>query len=199
MTLYLVSRSTTAVVSLEQMKLHLRVDTDDDDDLILAIEQAAVEHIDGPDGSLQRAIVDQTWDLKLCGFSWYIEVPLPPLISIESVKYYDADGVLQTADDETYEAVNIGSKSPGRIILKSGSSWPAVYTQSEPVIVRFRAGYMDTGQSPAEPNVPKPIIAAIKLMAGTLYAHRETVVIGQTAVEVPFAAEWLLQSYKVYA
>lgn len=51
--------------------------------------------------------------------------------------------------------------------------------------------------SPPETNVPGPIKAAIKLMTGTLYQNREQVIIGQTAIEMPWAAEALLWPYRI--
>lgn len=40
--------------------------------------------------------------------------------------------------------------------------------------------------------------AAMLLLIGHWYANRESVVIGQTAVTVPFAVESLLQPYRIY-
>lgn len=197
--LHLVSRSTDLVVSLADLKKHLNVDFTDDDDLITAFGHAATEHIDGPDAMLQRAIADQTWDMKLDGFCSEIDIPLPPLLSVDSVKYYDEDGALQTASTSLYEVVNVGARTPGKIVLTDGSGWPSVNTQAEPAVIRFRAGYMNLGVSPAVANVPAPIVTAIKMMVGSLYEHRETIVVGQTAVVVPWSAAQLLEPYRVFA
>ncbi|EPY7018593.1 head-tail connector protein [Klebsiella michiganensis] len=40
--------------------------------------------------------------------------------------------------------------------------------------------------------------AAMLLLIGHWYEHRETVVVGQTAIEAPFAVEALLQPYRIY-
>lgn len=40
--------------------------------------------------------------------------------------------------------------------------------------------------------------AAMLLLIGHWYANRETVSVGQTAVEIPFAVESLLQPYRIY-
>lgn len=40
--------------------------------------------------------------------------------------------------------------------------------------------------------------AAMLLLIGHWYANRETVSVGQTSVEVPFAVESLLQPYRIY-
>lgn len=201
MPLYRVTAPATAVVSVADMKEHLREDGSGQDDLIEELIAAAVAHIDGGDGWLQRALIDQTWDLKLdrfpsCGF---IRIPLPPLIEVVHLKSIDADGVEQTFDDANYRVVGAGGKWPAKIYLVSGESWPTVASQwPEPIAVRFRAGYLDSSESPAVAAVPADIKAAIKLTVGHLYANRESVVIGQTAVELPMAAEALLARYRVY-
>lgn len=48
-------------------------------------------------------------------------------------------------------------------------------------------------------NVPAPIKAAILLMLGTLYENRETIVIGQSAVTLPWAAEALLAPFRIFS
>lgn len=198
--LYLVSRSTAAVVSTDEMKAHLRVDFDDDDDLIASFVDAVTQHLDGESGSLHRALVDQTWDVGLSWFDWKpLRLPLPPMIEVESVKYYDTSNVLQTLDESTYEAVGASGSKSAILRLAHGKSWPRVYPRAQPVMVRLRAGYMDMTVSPPVSVVPSPIKAAIKLMVGTLYANRETVIIGQTAIVIPWAAEALLQPFRCYS
>src|SRR6185369_8190715 len=94
--LYLIAAPESAVVSLDDMKEHLRVDADntDDDDVIDAFTAATTQHLDGRDGLLGRALIDQTWELRLSWFPCYglLRLPLPPLIEVVSVKYIDADG-----------------------------------------------------------------------------------------------------------
>lgn len=212
--LYLIEGPSVPVVSLSDMKKHLRVDHSDDDDLIEAITDACTRHIDGGEGKLGRALISQTWELRLNSFlrgfsgsgyhrsfrrNYSIELPLPPLLAVENIKYYDSDDVLQTASTDLYEVIGIGGLKPGFISLKKDQSWPTTFSRHEAVIVRFIAGYVDTSQSPAVGEVPAPIIAAIKLTAGTLYANRESMVIGQTAVELPWAAKALLDPYRVYS
>ena len=190
------------VISLDEMKQHLRVDFSDDDALIEAITAAATEEVDGIAG-IGRALMEQTWDLYLDGFYPNgclapITIPFPPLIEVESVKYFDDDNAQQTLPTSGYEVVGAGGHSPAELRLADGESWPSVYARAEPVIVRFRAGYVQTSASPQSGVVPWKIIAAIKMIAGTLYAQRETLVIGQSAVEIPWAAEKLLKNFRVY-
>lgn len=195
--LYLVGAPEVNVVSLAEMKAHLRVDHTDDDDLIEAMTEAVTQHLDGRDGKLGRALIDQTWELRMAWFPRVVSLRLPPLIEVEAVEYLDSNGARQTFAEANYLVTGAGDR--GHVHLAPGQCWPVLpYDRPECAIVRFRAGYLDGGVSPPEPNVPGPIKAAIKLMTGTLYQNRENVIVGQTAIEIPWAAEALLASYRVF-
>ena len=180
------------------MKSQSRVDFDDDDTLIEdVIIPAATLHVDGKDGWLQRALIDQTWDLHLPEFpASEITIPLPPLIEVVELVYRDEDGVEQTISPSNYSIDESGSNA--KLVRKSDYCWPTTDNEANPVRLRFRAGYVDTGNSPVSGEVPAPIKAGILLYGATLYANRETLVIGQSVVELPWAAEELLKRYRVY-
>lgn len=195
--MYPIAAPVSEVVSLEEMKAHLRVDFDDDDALIGAMISAVTQHLDGRDGDLGRALIDQTSELRMAWFPRVVRLPLPPFIEVEAIEYLDGSGARQTFAAEKYSVTGAGGR--GMVHLAPGQCWPTLpCDRPEPAIVRFRAGYLDGGVSPPEANVPAPIKAAIKLMAGTLYQNREHVVIGQTAIEIPWAADALLRPYRVY-
>lgn len=200
--LYLITAPTEDVVSRADMKKHLRVaaaDTDDDD-TIDAMRDAVVQYIDGRDGYLGRALADQTWELRMSWFPGgcdHIRIPLPPLIEVVSVKYIDTDGNEQPYDAANYHVTGAGDR--GTLRLRANKCWPTLGVGwPEPAIIRFRAGYIDSGNSPPTINVPAPIIAAIKLFTANLYENRQTIVVGQTAIELPWAAEALLRAYRVF-
>lgn len=216
MPLYPVTLPSQAVVSLDDMKKHLNVDWTDDDDYITALTEAATQHLDGRDGRLGRALASQTWDYALDRFlcqgryqSWgnygwrqtssRIEIPLAPLISVESVTYFDTDNVQQTVNPSTYTVLGIGGGGLGCIALNRGSVWPGIFCRPEGVVIRFTAGYLNTGDSPPSGSVPGPIIAAIKLFTATLYENRQNIVIGETVLEMPWAAEALIRPYRIFS
>lgn len=91
-----------------------------------------------------RAYYTQTREMVLD--SWpdkdYIDLPMPPLQSVTSVKYYDEDGTEYTFSTTYYDVTNTNVKSKGRITLKYGESWPTeVLRPSEPIIIRYVCGY----------------------------------------------------------
>lgn len=152
-------------VYLDEAKSHLRVEADvtDDDILIDAMIVAARRHCES---FLGRALITQTWDLYLDAFPdcGYIELPLPPLASVTTVKYKDSDGTLQTWDAANYIVDTVSE--PGRICLANSISWPTTYDEVQAVQIRFVCGY---GTASA---VPQNIKHAILLKLTDLFENR---------------------------
>lgn len=198
--LYLITAPTAVAVPLAEMKKHLRVeaDNDDDDEDIETYTEAVTQHLDGRDGILGRALCDQTWELRLSAFPCGpIRIPLPPLIEVLSIMYREENGVETEFDAENFHVTGVGDR--GQIHLRDGKSWPVIGSGwPEPVIVQFRCGYIDGSVSPPAANVPKPIVAAIKMKTADLYKNRESIIVGESAIELPWAAKALLAPYIVY-
>jgi len=172
MRLTLVTGPTVEPLHLDEAKNHLRVESDStaDDALIQACVIAARETIEG---QLGRCLVAQTFDGVLDRFPREIELtmPRPPLRSVTHVKYYDADGTLQTWASSKYQvsAPDGPTARSGRIVPVTGETWPlARVDQIDNVQIRFVAGYGTDWNS-----VPQAIRAAVLLMVGELYERRE--------------------------
>lgn len=181
-------------LTLAEVKLYLRVDQSDEDDTILRCINAARGYADGPDGFLQRALIDQTWELTLDAFPLReVRIPLPPLIEIVNVFYDDGGGVQQILGPGSYsvDAVN----EPGWIVPIG--AWPATFQGINAVRIRFRAGYVNAGFSPPVGDVPDDIKQAMLLYAGTMYDERATHIVGQSVTAAPWSAEQLLRRRRV--
>lgn len=148
---------------------------------------------DRAEAATGRRIITQTWDLVLDAFpdADYIEIPHPPLQSIESVKYRDATGTLQTWDASNYvvEAPAGPRCRRGKLTLAFGVSWPSTYGQAGDVTIQFICGYGDAD------NVPALLKAAMLLDVATLYEHRENIVTGTIVAELPATARQIYRSY----
>jgi uncharacterized phiE125 gp8 family phage protein len=196
MPLQLVAAPATYPVTLEEARLHLKLDAEgspaahDDDDLVNSLIAACSLRLDGRDGELQRCLVTQTWDLVLDRFPTLgIKIPLPPLQSIASLTYLDTAGDEQTLVEDTDFTVDAVSQ-PGWV-WPGIAGWPATFDGINTVTLRFVAGYG------AAAVVPAPIKAALKLMIGTLYANREDVIVGTTAMELPGGIDRILSTYRI--
>jgi uncharacterized phiE125 gp8 family phage protein len=178
------------VVSVEQAKQHIRMDSDDHDLLIGAFIDAATSHIDGPDGWLGRAIGVQTLEAGLDGFVYDpISLPYPPALAVERIVYDDISGIERVLDPATYEFRG------GVIGSAWGKSWPSTRAYrgaSRSVRITYRAGYE---------IVPAPIIVAILMMVADMFRFRTTASDSSMATSVipmSVGVDTLLQPFRVY-
>lgn len=125
-----------------------------------------------------RAFVTQTLRLTMDGFppsrpgdpmgaESVIRLPRPPIQSVTSIVYLDAQGVEQTL--ATTEYLVDARSLPARIVPAYGKSWPSIYDQINALTVTYIAGYG------AAADVPDELKLAIKLMAAHWYNNREEV------------------------
>lgn len=173
-------------VTLEQVKAHLRVDSNDENTLIAALVSAAVSHLDGWSGILGRCLVSQTWRQDFCSFA-NLKLPFPNVQSVV-IAYTDQNGVPQTVAGTNYHIVNEHCGS--RIMLAEGGAFPAAANQPDAVRVTFVAGY---GAADA---VPAGLKVAILLHIGHLYANREAVSVGLSAAGLPFGYDALVAPHR---
>jgi uncharacterized phiE125 gp8 family phage protein len=180
MNLIVIAEPATEPVSTETAKTHLRVDGAADDVLIDGYLITAREVCEG---LARRAFITQT--LALVFDAWPavpLEFPRPPLISVTSVKYKDADGVEHTMSSGDY----IVDARTGRMTLADGASWPSVklYPISA-ITITFSAGYG------TEANVPKKYKTAILMLTAHWYENRE--VVSDMVREIPMGVRTLLK------
>ncbi len=185
----LVQGSITAEpVSLAEAKMHLRVDDDStsEDALILALVRAAREWVEN---YCRRSLVSRTITLRMDCFPGEILLPRGPVSSVTSVQYVDADGATQTVTASDYQTDLYSVVA--RILPVLGVVWPQVKNGAvNSVIVTYVAGYATATE------LPRSIKAAMLLIVGHLFEHREQV--GPAGmVEVPFAVKALLAPFEV--
>lgn len=159
---------------------------------IEALTEAAVTMLDGPNGRLGRCLLEQTWKQTIdYNFPAVIELRLPPISAVGSIKYYDDDGALQTLSAGLYRVNGQGSWLT-EIAPAYGESWPTVRYQRATIEVTFTAGYGD-----ALADVPPPILQAIRMLTWHWYDNRSAVERTQFA-EMPFGVRSLLAPYRVF-
>lgn len=172
-----------AVVDAATVMSHLRVSDAGEQTIIESYRDAATRMCEQHTG---YAIGQQRWRLSLPAFSGSsIRIPLPPLVSVQSVKYYDLNGVIQTVDTSAYYVDP--NRLLGEVTIKPGMSWPVVLGRSDAVMIDFTCG---------NASVDADMVAAILLLTGHLYENREAVT-GFTLSELPWGVESLLSPYKV--
>lgn len=171
-------------VNLTEAKTHLRVDGTDEDALIevyiMVATQAAADR-------LQRTLVPTRYRLTVDVFPAALVLIMPPVATVESVKYLDATGTQQTLDPQDYLLDSVSE--PGYLVPAVGRAWPATQDRINAIEVEYTAGY-------AAGLVPTPVKQWILLALGDLYEQRAR---SADKPEVPRNfADGLLDAYRIW-
>ena len=153
-------------LSITEAKLHLRVDHNDENDLITALIKSARIAIEN---YLDRKLVTQTIIEYFDSFPTTV-TPLTfwPVASITSIQYVDTDGTEQTWDSSNYttDIYGVFGEGPARITPAYSVSYPSTREMVNAVYVTYVAGY---GAAAA---VPALIKSAMYLLIADLYDGR---------------------------
>jgi uncharacterized phiE125 gp8 family phage protein len=175
-------------VTLAEAKAHLRVEHSADDTLISALIVAAREAAESRTG---RALITQTWRSTHAEWPDDIALPRPPLVSVQTVTYLDADGVRQTLAGSSYLVIT--DSLVGNILPAYGASWPTARAEPGSIRIDYTAGY---GNAAA---VPQALKVWMLLVIGTWYSQREAIVTGTIVNEIPRGFwEGLLDPYLIH-
>jgi uncharacterized phiE125 gp8 family phage protein len=188
--LILVTPPQSEPVSLAEAKDHLRETSDEQDSLIGSLIVAARMYVEQITG---RALISQTWRMELdCFPEWKINVPRPKLVSVSSLTYVATDGTVTTIAADDYTVTVGGEHERGFVVPAYQNNWPTCRDVPSAVKLTFVAGYAS-----AE-DVPEPIKHYIKLMIGSMYAHRETEITGTIQAKMEFC-DALITPYRIFA
>lgn len=188
-------------VTLEEARLHLRIDADGnsppahpDDTLIGWLIQAGREQAEDYTGrTIAKRTVEQALDQFPCD---EIKVETLPIRSITSITYRDSEGDAQVVADEDY-VLDDYKADQNWILPADGSSWPTTRSVINAVKIRMEAGYDAPGDVVVVKPLPARIKAAILLTVGHYYENREDVVVGKTVVELPMGSKSLLDPLRL--
>lgn len=196
---------TTEPITLEVARLHLRLEaegsppTHPDDTLISGVYLPAAR--ESCEQYVGRALAPQTLEVSLSrfpgpyatdGYDQRYELPMAPLIGVDSVIYTDGDGFAQTLATVDYGVDLFGSV----IQASDGATWPTVQTVANAVVIRYQAGYALDGDSPSGTPLPAALKAAMLLTLGHLYENRETTT-PLEIFELPMGVQYLLKPYQI--
>jgi uncharacterized phiE125 gp8 family phage protein len=179
-------------LTLEEAKRFLRITTNAEDDDVLAIVAAARKRIER---GTELALITQTVEVKLDRFWGHgaLELPMPPLQSVESITYLDEAGAEQVLDPATYKVST--HRKPGRVWLAYDKSWPATNPERECVTVTFKAGF---GDEPEDVFAQAPnLLHAMRMLCAHYDRHRPAVLAGKAPELVPEGVETLMAGERI--
>lgn len=204
MPMQLITHPAGEPVSLEEAKLHLRVDFDDDDALIQMLISSARQ---AAETITNRQLMTASWKLVMDSFPGPSLMGVPagqpftlpghailihksPVQNVVAINYLDMNSVQQTMPAVNYTID--AACEPARITPVFGQIWPIPLPQIGAVSVTFDAGYGDASA------VPEGIKSWIKLRVASLYTYREEVVApSRGRIETLQFVDGLLDPYKV--
>ena len=170
-----------SILSLAAAKAHCRVLTTDDDDLIEALRDAAVDAVEQ---MTMKYLAPRTGLIWVgAGFGADMVLGKGPDADITAIEYDDTAGVVQTLDAGAWR---IGVH--GRILPAVGTSWPS--DCGGEVRITFDAGF-------AAGAVPGALVAAVRMLTVHFYDNREAVITGSIAVDVPFGVQQLVNLHRM--
>lgn len=182
--LTVVTPPATEPITLNEMKLHSRIDGSDDDTLINALITAARQQLEQ---MASHKMVTQTLALSIDDFPdsgiLYLEGPVQ---SVSSIQYYDLDGNLQTWDNELYQVDT--TSNPGRIMPAYDETWPDYLDDYNSIVVTYVAGCGNANE------VPAILKQALKMLVAHWYNQRETVGDVQ-GYETPYAVDNIVKMF----
>lgn len=181
MNLTVVTPSAALPVTLADVKLHLRLDTDTsvEDALLTRLVRASAERCSHETG---RAMLTTAYRLE-AGIGEKLILPRPPLVEVTAVTLIDSDGNENVLTESDYTL----TATRAQTLLTVTAPGDAVT-----VIVTFDSGYGDTADT-----LPEALAAWILLDVATLYEQRQALTAGNlNAVPYPFVGG-LLDAYRV--
>ncbi len=169
-------------ITLDELKEHLRLDTSSDDTYLTNLITASREYLEGKTwiGFIEQTrliaidyeniIAESYYDGNYL-YSYYgspaIELPLYPLISVESIVYYDKENSSSVFDSSNYQ-VDIYSK-PGRVYLNDSVTWPTNLRARNSIEITYKVGFGATAAS-----CPNDIKQALLIICADWYENRQT-------------------------
>jgi uncharacterized phiE125 gp8 family phage protein len=191
-------------VTLDQVRNHLNLSHDFDDDLLSLYVETARSTLEAETG---RALLTQVWDVTFDAFppcqvshpdpvTWRIlsgiRLPGGRCQSVDSISYIDENGAPQTLAAEDYQ-VDLSNLQGADIVPASdGEGWPAIKGDViNPVTVRATFGWQSA------PEVPGALRQAVLWMIAHQYEHREAVIAGSAVAEIP-GLQQIINGWRVW-
>ena len=148
-------------LTLDETRLWLRLDSGDEDELVLALIRAARSAVEQ---ATRRALMSQAWRLRLDRWpaEACVRLPLSPILSLDAVRVFDAAGAPALAD---LQGFHIDQSRGARLVCDVAP--PAPGRIANGIEIDVTAGFGATPQ-----NVPEPLRIAMRLLVAHWFERR---------------------------
>ncbi len=174
-------------VSLAEAKAWLRVEHDDDDEVIAALTAGARLHVEA---QTRRALTIQSWRLSLDDWpqNGRIAVRPAPLQSLDAARVYDPEGMPHDIDTQAFVPDLTNSA-----LVFAPWALPAPGRNAAGIELDVTVGYGD-----AAADVPEPLRQAIRLLVAHWYENRGVASAGPVNL-LPGNVAALIAAYRMVA
>jgi uncharacterized phiE125 gp8 family phage protein len=161
------------LISLEEAKIYLQEDRDENDDLIEALIESAISIIrQKTNRQIKRT------DLKLItDAEELVELVYPPVISVSRVTLNG-----ETLGAEDYELLNSEYKTYLKLKVD--------FATTDEVEIEYSAGY-------GEGQLPSMLKTVILMLVRSHYDQRGGAIIGATISEIPYTIDYILDEFRI--
>jgi uncharacterized phiE125 gp8 family phage protein len=184
----LLSAPAVEPVTLEEARSFLRVEHNDDDEVIAALVAGSRIHVEA---QTRRALITQSW--RITADAWppdgRLAVLPAPLRALTAARVYDRDGNAQDLDVAAF-------------VPDLGASTLVFAPWALPAPGRIAAGIeldVSVGYGDAAIDVPEPLRQAVRLLVAHWYENRGLVASGPTGARLPSSVAALIAPYRVLA
>lgn len=176
--------ATSEPVTLEEVKRHMKVYINVDDEYISSLITAAREKYEE---DTLRQIMEASWYLYLDSFYARVRIEKCPVTEIVSIKYNDSDSLEQTmtADEDYYSDI---ISEPASVIF---NKMPATDGKPNAVKIEFKAGASERS------GVKQSDKHAINILVSHWYELRQPVITGMTLTSVPITYDNLVELRRI--
>jgi uncharacterized phiE125 gp8 family phage protein len=177
-------------ITLTEAKQFIRVEHNDDDDIITALIAGARIHVET---QTRRALITQSWRLTRDLWPELGCVPvLPvPLRTLDAARLYKSDGSTLAIDVAAFAVDKVAT--PARIAFVR-DALPAPERTVAGIEIDLTCGYGN-----AAANVPEPLRQSIRLLLAHWYENRGLVALGHEIAVLPQTVAALIAPYRVLA
>lgn len=160
---------------LDACKWHAKITSNDEDALLGLYLDSAIA---AAENELQTAVLNTQFELHARYFCRDIGLQKKWVSAINSVKYYDEDGVQQTVSASDYSLQDF--REPNVLCFSDEFDYPSTDSREFPLVINFNAGFMSAS------SIIPTVRTAIFLEFADRVENRQNEIIGERVAVVMF-------------